>query len=64
MEFSKECEAELGQLLSKHKITNRKRKVVYSNNMQIAYGLCEGKKTPGGIQFQREEGEELRSRFV
>ena len=63
MDFSRECQTELSQLISAHKITNRKRKVVFSNNMQISYGLCEGNKTSEGIQFMREEAEELRVKF-
>jgi hypothetical protein len=30
--------------MDKKKVTNRKRKIVFSNNMEIQYALCEGRR--------------------
>ena len=43
LESRKECESELMNLFASKKITNRKRKFIFSNSMQIQYALCEGR---------------------
>jgi hypothetical protein len=55
---------EICELIQKKKVTNRKRKIVFSNSMQIRYGLCEGRRGEGGVQFASEEGERLRNIFL
>lgn len=45
-------------------MTNRKRKFIFSNSMQIQYALCEGKKGDNGLYFDNEEVEDTRTRFL
>jgi len=55
LEFKKECESELINLFTSRKVNNRKRKLIFSNSMQIQYALCEGKKEDDKLEFITEE---------
>ena len=56
---------ELINLFASKKITNRKRKFIFSNSMQIQYALCEGHNTEeSGLSFNVDEVDELRTRFL
>lgn len=64
LECRKDCQGELINLLASKKVTSRKRRVIYSNNMQIQYSLCEGKKGESGVEFDGSEVQGLRVRFL
>jgi hypothetical protein len=37
--------------MDKKKVTARKRRVIFSNTMEIQYALCEGRKAEGSLTF-------------
>lgn len=64
LESRRDCESELVSLFASRKVTNRKRKYIFSNSMQIQYSLCEGRNGDAGLEFASEEMDELRTRFL
>lgn len=64
LQCRRECESELISLFSSKKVTNRKRKFIFSNSMQIQYALCQGRKGESGLEFVNQEIQELKTRFL